>query len=98
MGRGRVDVVVGVTPFLGHRIETYRRRLERLRGQPVSRTDALRVLLQIALDIRAPLMSASDYDNPGFLGVSAPGEPGGFIPATELRARGDIGKLERGEV
>lgn len=46
--KNRVDVVVGLNPELAERIENHRKALETKRGSPVTRTDAIRDLFNVA--------------------------------------------------
>ena len=47
---GRIDVVVGVTPELGEKIENYRLNMEAEKGTRVTRVDAIRALFNLAFE------------------------------------------------
>lgn len=48
--KNRVDVVVGVTTDLAEKIENHRKSLETNKGSPVTRTDAIRDLFNVAFE------------------------------------------------
>lgn len=59
MAKNRVDVVVGVSPEMAARLEAYRQVLEdRKGGDKVTKTEAIRTLLTIALRDRLPRVIA----------------------------------------